>query len=130
MPVVDEYFEVRKQALLSGDVTVLHKRYPELAQGTDLKAGINTEAFMIEQSRSLKMLDETLDLDYYEPIRAHKDGQTAIVVIHGQASYLYPDETHSVGEFHLTLTLRQQNGAWTVTQTDEKTLEEFHADHA
>lgn len=129
MPAIEEYFSIRKQAILSGDVAELHKRYPELAQGTDLRAGINSEAILVEQYRSPKTFDETLDLEYYEPIQVQVRNGTAKVVVHGLAGYLHPEEIKSEGEFHLTLTLRQQNGLWTVLQTDEKTLEEYHSRH-
>ncbi|ARU63591.1 hypothetical protein CBW65_23185 [Tumebacillus avium] len=129
MPAVEEYFSVRKQAILSGNVSALHKRYPELAKGTDLRAGINSEALMVEQHRSPKTFDETLDLEYYEPIQVQLRSDTAKVVVHGLSGYLHPEDIISEGEFHLTLTLRQQSGVWTVTQTDEKTLEEYHTEH-
>jgi hypothetical protein len=126
---VREYFHVRKKALLAGDPQVLWKRYPELAQGMELGAGVNAERIAVESAKALRPIDIDFDLESYERISYELSGLNAQATVHGLEMYLLPDFKPSGGEFKVTLYLRLGSDRWHVVRTDAVTLGEWHEQH-
>lgn len=124
MPAVWSYLYYRKQAVLQGDIRVLWRVYPELAQGMDGVRGINAEALLVQGFRDAHPVDGNIALDSVG--RIHRKGATEVeVYLHGSELYLLRDESgrlfQSGGELMLTLSLRKQGGRWAVYRTDEVT---------
>jgi hypothetical protein len=123
MPAVREYLYYRKQAVVSRDVNVLWKRYPELKQGMDTQAGINVEQNIVQTYGSLKPFDGNIFPEQYERIKVKMSGDTAEVIVHGMELYLVTHDPgefdESGGEFLIILSLRKQDNLWTVDKTTD-----------
>lgn len=129
MPIIREYFYLRKQAVLSGDPDPLLTRYPDLAAGADLEMGINIEAHHIASMQSLAPFDGNIHPEYYEPIRIKESGETMEILVHGMELYLWNNEddtfNESGGEFKMVLTVRKEGNTWQIIKTDQVTLQEW-----
>jgi hypothetical protein len=125
MPAVREYLYYRKKAVVAGDVEVLWKRYPDLKQGMDAKAGINVEKNTVQTYGILKPFDGNIVPEAYERIQVKMIGDTADVLVHGMEMYLVTfdpgkfDESGS--EFRIILSIRKQNNLWTFYKTTDIT---------
>jgi hypothetical protein len=129
LPIVQEYFYYRKQAVLSGDLDSFYQRYPKLSEGADLERGINIEAHLVESFYALQPIDGNIHPEYYEKIKIkdlHADLQ---ILVHGMELYLWQDPVgafnESGGEFKLVLFLQHKGDTWQIVQTDEVTLAEW-----
>jgi hypothetical protein len=129
LPVVNEYFYLRKQATISGSIYAFYQRYPDLAHGPDLEQGINTEAHHVSGMRGLTPIDGNIFPEYYEPLRIFEEQGEIQVHLHGMEMYLWQDQdgnyNNSGGEFKIVLFLRQEDAGWQIYQTDEVTLQEW-----
>jgi hypothetical protein len=125
MPAVREYLFYRKKSIVSGDVSVLWKRYPDLQQGMNTQAGINIERNSVQSYGSLKPFDGNIYPQAYEQIKVKMSGDTVDVLVHGSEMYLVSSDPgkfdESGSEFRIILSLRKQGGLWTVYQTTDIT---------
>ena len=123
---VREYYDRYGEALVACDVRPLWERYPALASGKDLAAGINIEGVHVVQGCCGAVLATRFELERVAPLRIRTHGDAVDVTVHG----IYWFDTRgaqSAGEFQTMITLRRIDGAWTVHRTDEVTLGEWHA---
>ena len=89
MKPVREYFYYRKQAVISGDIQALWKRYPPLGQGGDIPRGWNSEGKLVDNMRGLAPFDGDISIEAYEKIKVIVSEQRAAVLTRGQETYLY-----------------------------------------
>jgi hypothetical protein len=126
MPAVREYLYYRKKAVVSGDVSVLWKRYPDLKQGMNAQAGINVEQNIVQIYSILKPFDGNIFPEQYEQIKVKMNGDTSEVMVHGMELYLVTFTSgkfdESGGEFRIILSLRKQGNLWTVYKTTDITM--------
>ncbi|MDB4897782.1 MAG: exported protein of unknown function [Firmicutes bacterium] len=125
-PVVNRYFYYRKQAVIAQDVAILHREYPDLKQGTDVRAGINAESDTIAQYKGLAVIDGNVEPEHYARFLVREDGNNAVLLVNGLEMYLRKDFGESGGQLQLLLFLEYRSGVWTVVKTDETTLAEYH----
>jgi hypothetical protein len=127
--IIQEYFYLRKQAVLSGEMAAFYQRYPDLAVGTDLELGINMEAHLVESMHKFDPIDGNIFPQYYERLKIQEIGWEIHALLHGMELYSWQDKDgtyqESGGEFKTVLLLRQKEETWQVIGTDEVTLEEF-----
>jgi hypothetical protein len=124
-PVVRRYFYYRKQVVITGDVTILHREYPDLKQATDVRAGINAEPNLVT-AWGRDIVDGNVELEHYARFLVRQDGDKAVLLINGLEEYLHKNFTDSGGQLQLLLFLERRDGLWTVVKTDETTLAEYH----
>lgn len=122
---VQEYYDRYGEALVACDVRPLWERYPALASGTDLAAGINIEGVHVKGWCGTGVIATRFELERVAPLRIHAHGDTVDVTAHGFETFDTPGG--SAGEFQTTITLRKVDGEWMVVRTDEVTLPEWHA---
>jgi len=129
MPVVREYFYLRKQAVITGDMTAFIQHYPQLSNGMDAETGINVEPLLVASMTSMGVIDGNLLPEYYESIKIRQHGTIWEVLAHGMELYLFEDQAgklnESGGEFKIVLLMREENDAFEIYQTDEVTLPEW-----
>ena len=130
LPIVQEYFYQRKQAVLSGALDIFFQSYLPLAEGADLEKGVNCEAYLVQSMHTLQPIDGNIHPEYYEKIKI-KESQTDLeILVHGMELYLWQDTDgtlmESGGEFKLQLHLQKKDGTWQVVKTDQVTLAEWH----
>lgn len=125
---VNEYFHLRKLAIMAGDVEILWSRFPQLRTGEDLPRGVNVEARRARYADGARSLaDVIFDLDRYERMRVTVEGDEAVVRVHGLERYVEQDFSDgSAGEFVIDLYLRRDSERWSVVRTDEMTIGEYH----
>lgn len=123
---VQEYYGRYGEALVACDVRPLWERYPALASGKDLAAGINIEGVHVVQGWCGIVLATRFELERVAPLRIHTHGDTVDVTVHG-VYWFDTRGAQSAGEFQTTITLRKSDGSWSVVRTDEVTLPEWHA---
>lgn len=129
MPSILEYFHYRKEAVITGDMDSFYARYPSLQGDGDIAAGVNAEAFFVENMQGLAPFDGDIHPEYYHKIRVRRSGEEIQVLLHGMELYLWKNEEgafdRSGGEFKLVLFMRQAGEGWDVYRTDEVTLAEW-----
>ncbi|MGE5674513.1 MAG: hypothetical protein ACM3XM_11630 [Mycobacterium leprae] len=123
-PVLNRYFYLRKQAVITGDLTKLWAQYPALREGTNAQTGVNAEADVLARYRALQVIDGDIDSATYERFLVQEDGDRAVLLINGTELYLTREFKRSGGALQLLLYLERQGGAWTIVKTDETTLPE------
>jgi hypothetical protein len=125
MRAVADYYEVRERALVQGDPRILFAAYPKLAQGEDLRSGINLDAFHVLHRRELGVIDMTDHLEGYEPARVYvKEGLAAVAYVHGWEVWVYPLGSYTGLEFFTRIDLAYADGRWVVERTDEQMVAE------
>lgn len=123
MPAVREYLYYLKKAVVSGDLSELWERYPNLKQGMNAQAGINVEQNTVQAYSSLNPFDGDIVPEAYERIKVKMSGDTVDVMVHGSETYLINfdagkfDGTGS--EFRIILSLHKQDNFWTVYKTTD-----------
>jgi hypothetical protein len=118
--VVREYYEVFDRAQVTGDVAPLYAVHPALAHGEDRQRAINTEAWMVERVRALKVRDVHVDVESYEPMKAFVNGDAAVVYVHGLFTWTYPNGSQTKGELPVHIDLLRLDGRWTIQRTDQR----------
>jgi len=122
---VRRYYDRYAEAFVACDIRLLWEKYPALAQGTDLGAGINSEGTHVSGMCGARPVTARFDLEWGGPLRLHLHGEGVDVTVHGLEEFdLTPGR--SAGEFQTTLSLRRVEGPWLVVRTDEVTLAEWH----
>lgn len=129
LPVINEYFYHRKQAVITGNPEDLFTKYPELISDTNISKGINAEEFHITNYRNLHPIDGNIFPEYYEKIKIKIDNDKAEVLLHGMEIYLWSDENgefkETGGEFKMIIAIHLVNGQWVIDKTDEVTQSEW-----
>jgi hypothetical protein len=125
-PVMNRYFYFRKQAVVTRDLEVLQREYPELKQGTDKQAAINAESDVIDRYRGLEIIDGDIEPEHYSRFLAHEDGDKAVLLVNGLELYLRQNFEDAGGQLQILLFLERRDGVWTVVKTDETTTAEYH----
>lgn len=129
LPAILEYFHYRKEAIITGDMDAFYVRYPSLQSGVDISAGVNAEAFFVENMQELAPFNGDIHPEYYQKIRVRQAGEEIQVLLHGLELYLWQDMEgkyeRSGGEFKLVLFMRQAGARWDIYRTDEVTLAEW-----
>lgn len=126
---VNEYFHLRKLAVVGRDIELLYSRFPELRTGADRERGVNVEAFAARSDSARSLADVIYALEQYERMRATVTGDEAVVRVHGLERYIEEDFSDgTAGEFVIDLYLRRDRDAerWSVVRTDEMTIVEYH----
>ncbi len=123
-PVVNEYFHLRKQAVLRADAEVLWARFPALRQSGPVGTGVNDEGRRVMAWGETDLLDGDVlaETDPRFPVEFGAD--TVALHVRGRETYLRPDFRHSGSELTMTLVLRRGINGWDVVRTDEVTDEE------
>lgn len=80
---ISDYYTLRARAFVLGDESVLLAAYPKLAEGANLKEGINLDAFRIPLWREAEATEVTHQVDSYEPTRIYVSGIRAVAFVHG-----------------------------------------------
>lgn len=86
---ISEYIVGRVNAITFGDPQFLWQQNPRLQQQQDLEAGINAEAVLVNEYRSLRPSQADFQLEAYEPLKVEISGDQAVVFIHGTETYFY-----------------------------------------
>lgn len=127
---VNEYFHLRKLAVVRGDIEILWSRFPDLRVGEDVQTGVNVERRAAMRSDSAPSLADVIyDIDRGERAQVRMDGDRAVVCVHGLERYISGDFSDGMAaEFIRYLHLRREAGGdrWSVVRTDEVTLPEYH----
>lgn len=127
-PPLVEYFYHKKQAMIAGNPEILWSHYPDLQRNTNIQNGINIEGWLIENYRSLTLIDGNIMLEYYERLKVRKNDGQIEVFIHGMELYTFVSEggfQESGGEFKLFITFTEKDEKLTVIKTDEVTMSEW-----
>jgi hypothetical protein len=124
MAVVVEYYAARQRAVMFGDAMLLFGIYPKLAQGEDLREGINLDAFFVRLMRDDGVTKVTDELERYEPVQIYVNGASAVAFVHGVESWHYPHGGPGSGEFFTRIDLSRDADRWVVDRTDEQMLHE------
>lgn len=122
--VVREYYDVFDRAQVTGDIAPLYALHPELAQGEDRRQGVNTESWMVERARTLKLREVTVDLEQYEPVKAFVKGDAAVVYVHGLFTWTYSTGPETKGELPVRFDLVRDANVWKIVRSDERVLGE------
>lgn len=129
MPYVREYFHLRKQAVINGNLNAFYERYPDLGKSSDRDQGINTEAYHVRNMQSLEPFDGNFFPEYYEKIKIHEMDGAVHVLVHGMEIYLWKNDKgmidESGGEFKMVISLSKVGETWEIYETDEVTLREW-----
>lgn len=130
MPVINEYLDLRIQAVVSGSTDALWARFPDLSRERDPARGINAEPEHVEGFRTLKPISGRIDPEHYEVIKFAATQREVRADLHGMELYRWREpsgtESDAGGEFMLSIHLREQENGWQVVKTDEVTLTEHH----
>jgi hypothetical protein len=124
MRAVADYYTVRERVFVSGDATSLFAACPRLAQGEDLREGINLDAFRVPHLRDLGVTDVSDDLEGYEPARVYVKGTSAVAFVHGWEIWRYPRGDYTGLEFFTRIDLVNDADRWVVERTDEQMMAE------
>ena len=128
-PIVWDYFHHRKAAVLTGNLDAFYVHYPELASGTDLEEGINTEAFHAAALQSFDLGDGDIFPEYHAPLQVKTQPDHLEILAHGMELYLYRDVAGNLGqtggEFKIILFLRPDGEGWTLFRTHQVTLAQW-----
>jgi hypothetical protein len=129
IPVIREYFYLRKQSTLSGDTTPFFQRYPALAEGMETEKGINIESKHFAGMQDFDLVDGNFFPEYYEKIKISQNDTEWRVLVHGMGLYAYRDAdgmiNESGGEFKIVFLLQEKDDTFMIAQTDEVTLAEW-----
>lgn len=120
---VADYYTVRARAFVAGDPAVLFAVYPGLAEGEDVRNGINLDAFRLVGWRELEVTKVEHRLQSYEPARIYLKGASAVAFVHGSEHFEVRGGT-SAGEFFTRIDLVNYTDRWVVIRTDEQTMAE------
>lgn len=125
---IEEYYDLRGRAAVTGDIAPLYSRHRGLAVGEDRTKGVNVEAFFVERIQSFnretsgpRVTEMRFDATAYGPLRVYVMGETAVAFVHGI------EEWHDVGtkaEMRVRFDLRRESERWTIERTDEQLLGE------
>lgn len=127
-PVVNEYFHLRKRAMLDGDAEVLWERFPALRQPGPPGSGINAEGQRAAGWGETDVLDGDILAETDDRFRLELGADTVALQVRGREMYLRPDFRQSGWGLEMTLVLRRGADGWEVVRTDEVTEMERHAD--
>jgi hypothetical protein len=120
---VGDYYALRARAFVLSDPTVLFAAYPKLAQGQDVRDGINLDAIRVPQWREVQVTEVTHVLESYEPARIYVRGSSAVAFVHG-TEYMQIRGGPSGGEFFTRIDLVNEEDRWVVERTDEQMMGE------
>lgn len=123
MRAIADYYTVRGRAFVLGDPAVLFAVYPKLAQGEDVRNGINLDAFHLVLWRNVEVTKADHLLESYEPVRIFVKGHLAVAFVHGN-ELMQIRGGPSGGEFFTRIDLVQDAGRWVVERTDEQMMAE------
>jgi hypothetical protein len=123
MRAIADYYSVRGRAFVSGDAGVLFAAYPKLAQGEDVRRGINLDAFHVPLWREVEVTEVTHRLESYEPAGIYVKGTHAVAFVHG-SEYMQIRGGQSGGEFFTRIDLVNDADRWVVERTDEQMMGE------
>lgn len=124
MRAVADYYAVRERAFVSGDSRTLFAAYPRLAQGEDVRQGINLDPFWIPHMRELGITSVTSDLEGYEPARIYIGQASAVAFVHGWETWSYDRGGGTGLEFFTRIDLVSDADRWVVERTDEQMMAE------
>jgi hypothetical protein len=119
-----DYYAARQRAVMFGDAALLFDAYPKLAQGENLREGINLDAFFVKMMRDDRVTKVTDELERYEPVRTYVRGNAAVGFVHGVETWHYPHGGPGSGEFFTRIDLASDAGEWMVERTDEQMMGE------
>ncbi|HKY49944.1 MAG TPA: hypothetical protein VJP45_01690 [Candidatus Limnocylindria bacterium] len=120
---VADYYTVRGRAFVSGHLRDLYVAYPKLAQGEDIREGINLDAHHFRQWREVDASEAAHQLEAYEPMRIFVNGDRAVAFVHGTEMFEIRGGP-SGGEFFTRIDLARDAGRWIVERTDEQMMAE------
>lgn len=123
MRALADYYTVRGRAFVSGDAAILFAAYPKLAQGEDVREGINLDAFHLPGWRAVEATKATHYLNSYEPVRIYVKGTAAVAFVHGKEMFEVRGGS-SGGEFFMRIDLVNDADRWVVERTDEQMMGE------
>ena len=124
MRAVSDYYTVRARAFVSGDAAVLFAAYPKLAQGSDMREGINVDALRVPSMHELSLMDIRDELEGYEPARVYVKQREAVVFVHGLEIWNYTRGGYTGLEFFTRIDLVNDADRWLVERTDEQMMAE------
>ena len=120
---VADYYTVRARAFVAGDPAILFAVYPGLAEGEDVRNGINLDAFHVVGWREMEVTKVQHRLQSYEPARIYVKGDSAVAFVHG-SELIEIRSGPSGGEFFTRIDLVNYADRWMVIRTDEQMLAE------
>jgi hypothetical protein len=123
MRAVSDYYTVRERAFVSGDASVLFAAFPKLAQGQDIREGINLDALHLPGWREQEATKASHYLESYEPTRIYVSGTAAVAFVHGHEMFEVRGG-QSGGEFFTRIDLVYDADRWIVERTDEQMMAE------
>lgn len=118
-----DYYTARQRAVMFGDAALLFDAYPKLAQGENLREGINLDAFFVRLMRDDRVTQVTVELERYEPMRTYVKGTVGVGFVHGVETWHYHGGPGS-GEFFTRIDLAREADRWVVERTDEQMMGE------
>jgi hypothetical protein len=126
MRTVVEYYDIWNRAMVTGDIGQLYVRHPKLSQGAVKERGINSERFTVElpSVRDHLIRDSSVQIEWYEPLRAFVKGDRAVVYSHGLFTWNYANGSPTKGELFVRFDMTRTANAWSIDQTDEWVLGE------
>ena len=119
-----DYYAARQRAVMFGDAALLFDAYPKLAQGEDLREGINLDGFFVRLMRDDRVTKVTVELERYEPVRTYVSGAAAVGFVHGVETWHYPHSGPGSGEFFTRIDLANDAHRWAIERTDEQMMGE------
>jgi hypothetical protein len=118
-----DYYAARQRAVMFGDAALLFDEYPKLAQGENLREGINLDGFFVRLMRDDRVTKVTVELERYGPVRTYVNGGAAVGFVHGVETWHYHGGPGS-GEFFTRIDLASDAERWAVQRTDEQMMGE------
>jgi hypothetical protein len=118
-----DYYAARQRAVMFGDAALLFDEYPKLAQGENLREGINLDGFFVRLMRDDRVTKVTVELERYGPVRTYVKGGAAVGFVHGVETWHYHGGPGS-GEFFTRIDLASDAERWVVERTDEQMMGE------
>ena len=120
---IADYYTVRGRAFVLGDPAVLFAVYPKLAQGEDVRNGINLDASRVVLWREVDVTKVEHVLESHEPARIYVKGDRAVAFVHG-TEMMQIRGGPSGGEFFTRIDLVNDADRWVVERTDEQMMAE------
>ena len=123
---VEEYYDILDHAIVTGDISPMYVRHPNLAQGAVRERGINNEGFTVTlPSVSAHLVREaSVAIESYEPLRAFVRDDKAVAFSHGLFTWTYANGSQTKGELRVRFDLTRSGDRWSIEQTDEWVLGE------